>query len=195
MADPLELIGVRGPSLVRPGFYGSPDGQRREYTNSLLKKSTGPCVFCPDRINHQDIRNRFGKDGRFIVIAASSPYAHFDAQEVLDHTLIVPERHVESKHALTTSEREEVDQYEYEKGLEAERRGWCFQSYVRSRSNFSKSVPHLHYHGFVISPSIVDRFVFDLERGGVTELNFLVPTQAQISQVLTNRGALEARQT
>lgn len=160
---------------IRPGFYRSPDGSGVQYANSL--KASGEnkdCVFCPEAIAalEPSAVTSFGTAAcRFNVVLANPRYAHFDAAEVIDHKLIIPEAHIDSLRKLGHAGVQVLNDYLW--NLEEENPEAVIQSYARVRNNPSKSIDHLHIHLLRLSLNPVSRFTYDME-AGVTDLDFRV---------------------
>lgn len=186
--DTHEIEISRG-KIVRPGFYRSPDGDSGvEYARTV---ATGVldacCVFCPDSLpKRHNIIDNFGEgSAAFSVVRAKPPYAHFDGQRVLDHVLVIPKVHVESLDELDKEARTTLDEYldEMQHSVPEDR---AFQRYTRDRSNPSKSVSHLHTHGYTLSLDPVSNFEYNAITG-VTRLEFVRLTPGQVSEVIASR--------
>lgn len=194
-----ERLKITNGRIVRPGFYRNADDAGQTYTKTV---STGAldldCVFCPDSIRRRNIEviDKIGgkvlgifNSWSFFVIQAQPAYAHFDAQRVVDHKLIIPTDHIESEAEIPSRARRIRDEYIRERELSADA-GTAVQSYTRSEWNPSKSVGHLHTHLLTLSLAPLSRFSFDIDHG-VTEAEFIEPTQRQIDAVERTRRQIE----
>lgn len=186
----MSELTVRGGKLIRPGFYRAPDGSGANYAKQV-KESGDACIFCPESLDARGIEvfETVGSAAcKFYVFDAKPAYSHFDAQQVVEHRLIVPEAHIESRRELGRKALRVLDEYLYEQEAIYERRtdGLAFQSYVRSASNPSKSVGHLHTHMFGLGPNPVKKFDFDMT-GGVTTLEFGELAPEQLDELLASR--------
>lgn len=187
-----EHISITNGRLVRSGFYRAPqDASAKAYAE---KVRTGvldtSCVFCPESIerrhNDEDDKLRIideigHRAWAFYVIQAEPAYAHFDAQRVVDHKLILPHRHIERDSDLQQRALDVRNRYIHA-AEDAAGEGLAVQSYTRSDRNPSKSVGHLHTHLLTLSLAPLARFAYDIENG-VTIADFIEPTPEQIQEV------------
>lgn len=178
--------------IVRPGFYRSADGSGQEYAKAV---STGMldknCVFCPERMKSRgdDVLRRVGsKAWSFFVIHARPAYAHFDAQQVLEHRMIIPEAHIESEYDIPPEALALRDEYIHDEEIHAAP-GTAVQSYTRSANSPSKSISHLHTHLFTLSASPLAEFEYTMV-DGVKKATFIEPTAEQIDAIEQSRHHL-----
>jgi len=186
MAD----IEVRNGKLVRPGFYRAPDGSGVAYANQI-RSSGNECSFCPENFEAHDVKvlEEIGSAAfKFYVVLARPAYAHFDAQEVVGHRLLVPEAHVQRLRDLGDKALSAHDDYIFEQEELYEQRadGVALQSYTRSPTNPSKSIWHLHTHLLDLSPNPLRSSTYDSERG-VTDLQFGQLTPEQVAALVASR--------
>jgi diadenosine tetraphosphate (Ap4A) HIT family hydrolase len=97
------------------------------------------CPFCQIGDQSED-REILEENQAFWLIRADFPYAVFFGNEVVDHLLIVPKKHVEGIAGLTADERrvliEMISRYEAKEYL----------FFGRSPNDSTKSVAHQHTH-------------------------------------------------
>lgn len=179
------LTMLPGGIISRPGFYRPSNPDTSAYTMKVRRgDNEANCPFCPEAD-----KTILDEDEYFLTIRATSPYAHFDAQEVVEHNLLIPRTHVESLRQL---------------GKKALRR-WlnitlAFEAntpegtgavcYTRSPNNPSRSVRHLHTHLLTLSSAAVHSFSYDIHNGA-TDLSFIMPTDEQIAQLGQHKRALQ----
>lgn len=180
---------ISNGKIVRPGFYRGADRSGVAYAEQVRTGALdASCVFCPEGLKQKNIEivNRIGEKGLgAYVIQAKPAYAHYDAQRVIDHKLIVPDAHVVNRRDMKRELRDMIDEYIDE----AERTapdGVAIQEYTRRDKNPSKSIGHLHTHLFALSLAPLSRFSFDIDEG-VTEAEFLEPTEEDIRAVEESR--------
>ena len=180
---------ISNGKIVRPGFYRGPDGSGPAYAAQVATGTLDTdCTFCPEGLEKRGVEvvRRIGEKGLGIfVIQAHPAYAHFDAQEVIDHKLIIPDAHIDSEYDLTPMAQELRDEYIREAEASAVE-GTAVQSYTRSPHNPSKSIGHLHTHLFTLSYAPLSRFSFTIDEG-VTAAEFLRPSDEQIAVIEQSR--------
>ena len=187
----MSELTVRSGRLIRPGFYRAPDGSGANYAKQL-RESGDECIFCPESLDARgiEILETVGSAAcKFFVFNAAPAYAHYEAQKVLNHRLIVPEVHVEGRRELKgllgRAALEDLDDYIFAQE-EANDEETFFQDLTRTETNPSKSVGHLHTHLLTLSLQPVSKFKFNIHRG-VTELEFAELTPEQIDEVVRSR--------
>ena len=180
---------ISNGKIVRPGFYRGADGSGPAYAARVATGSLDTdCTFCPEGLERRGVEviEKIGKKGMGIfVIQAQPAYAHFDAQQVIDHKLIIPDAHIDNENDLTPIARDLRDTYIYE-AEESAVEGTAVQSYTRSPRNPSKSIGHLHTHLFTLSFAPLSRFAFTIDEG-VTEADFVQPSLKQIAEIERSR--------
>ena len=180
---------IRNGKIVRPGFFRDADGSGVAYASQVATGTLdAECVFCPEGLEKRGVEviEKIGKKGMGIfVIQAHPAYAHFDAQQVIDHRLIIPDAHIDNENDLTPIARDLRDTYIYE-AEESAAEGTAVQSYTRSPRNPSKSIGHLHTHLFTLSFAPLSRFAFTIDEG-VTEADFVQPSIEQIVEIEQSR--------
>jgi diadenosine tetraphosphate (Ap4A) HIT family hydrolase len=193
MAEDLRITNGR---IARSGFFrGMADPAAKQYAEKVATGAVDlDCVFCPEAIGRRraEIVDTIGAKAlglvqldHFYVIQANPAYAHFEAQRVVDHKLIIPYEHVESEHDLPWRLRRKLGQYVHRAELAAEE-GTSVQRFTRSANNPSKSVGHLHTHLLTLSLDPVKRFSYDINEG-VTDLEFVEVTPEQRDQIIDTR--------
>lgn len=175
-----EELTIQSGRIVRPGFYRAPDGSGVRYASTIATSSENDCVFCPELTQHITYR-----DDYFTVIQAQPSYAHFDAQEVITHELLIPNVHVSTLRALGARARRRIDEFigSYEDQTPENLR---FQEYTRCAGNPSKSIEHLHTHLFRLSLRPISSFSFDSQRG-VKTLTFTDLSSEEIARINQSR--------
>lgn len=146
------------------------------------------CIFCPEGIQRHSIKivRRIGEQGCGAFVMETHPsYAHFDAQRMLDHKMIVPDQHITSKRQMDPDLRDLIEEYINEVEDTAPE-GVAIQDYTRRQNNPSKSIGHLHTHLFTLSFAPLSRFAFDIDNG-VTEIEFIEPTIDEIQAIERSR--------
>ncbi len=184
-----EQTPVVNGRLVRPGFYRSPDGAGLTYAKTVASGSLDTeCIFCPEGLEARKVNvvERIGSTAfQFYIIEASPAYAHFDAQKVVGHRMLIPEAHIEEEDDIPNSAYGELREY-----IREQRRsiapGVVLQHYTRAADSPSKSIGHLHTHLLELSLDPVRRFEFDSRRG-VTALEFAELTPEQAAEVIESR--------
>lgn len=175
--------------IVRPGFYRDADGSGVAYAKQVRTGTLDTeCVFCPEGIERRGIPilRRIGEEGLgAFVIQATPPYAHFDAQRVIDHKMIIPDAHIGSRRDMDPELRDLVDEY-VDEAEDTAPPGTAIQEYTRRNKNPSKSIHHLHTHLFTLSFAPLSRFSFDIDRG-VTAADFIEPTDEDIEAIEQSR--------
>lgn len=184
-----EQISVIHGRLVRPGFYRSPDGSGVAYAKTVASGSLDTeCIFCPEGLEARNIKvvERIGSTAfQFYIIEAFPAYAHFDAQKVVGHRMLIPEAHIEDEADIPNDAYGEFRDYIREQ-RRATPPGIVLQDYTRVPENPSKSIGHLHTHLLQLSLDPVRRFEFDSSRG-VTALEFAELTPEQTAEVIESR--------
>lgn len=182
---------VQNGRIIRPGFYRNPDGSGAAYAKKVATGNLDTdCVFCPEALEARDadILEKIGSTAwRFYVIEATPAYAHFDAQRVETHHMLIPEAHIESERDIPRSALEERNEYLYAQEDDTPEH-LAFEHYTRSRNNPSKSVGHLHTHLFQLALDPVERFSFDTT-DGVIELKFAKLSDEERKQIINSRRA------
>ncbi|HMR73422.1 MAG TPA: hypothetical protein PKD68_05470, partial [Candidatus Saccharibacteria bacterium] len=171
---------IRGGRIIRPGFYRQPDGSGVNYANQIANADENTCVFCPE------LTQTITYEGEgFTVTQAAPQYAHFDAQEVASHELLIPDAHVDSLRRLGKRAVRRINEFicEYEDQTPSDQ---YFQDYTRRAANPSKSIEHVHTHLFRLSRRPVGRFAFGIHYG-VAALEFADLTTAQLDQLNRSR--------
>ena len=182
--------------IARSGFYrNKADPEAKKYAETVATGSVDlDCVFCPESIQRRGVEvvDKIGakvlglvQQDNFYVIQARPAYAHFEAQRVVDHKLIIPYEHVESENELSWRLRRQLGRYVHQAELAAVD-GTAVQSYTRSAYNPSKSIGHLHTHLLTLSPDPLVHFSYDIDEG-VTELDFADVTPEQREQIVRSR--------
>ncbi|MFZ1323992.1 MAG: HIT domain-containing protein [Candidatus Saccharimonadales bacterium] len=111
--------------------------QISRYEKHLKAKPAGACAFC---INNPDDDNYSVETKSFKILRNIFPYNTWDLQDVTDHLLIVPKKHIVSLNNLTANEA-----IEYVDLLGSyESRG--YNVYSRAPASGMKSVSHQHTH-------------------------------------------------
>ncbi len=180
-------ITVIGSRIVRPGFYRDAT-VGSEYAQSVRRQTAADCVFCPKAIEERDERilEEIGTRAcTWLVMFATPAYDHFDAQQVIEHRLIVPDVHVECERELGAKALAVRDEWIASQTPSSDANS--IQPYTRAANNPSKSQPHLHTHVFELSPNPVSRCVYDASEGGVTELEFFELTLDQRAAIAASR--------
>ena len=180
---------ISGGKLVRPGFYRGADGSGVAYAQQVRTGTLDTaCTFCPEGLERRGIEivHRIGEKGLgAYVIQAAPAYAHFDAQRVVDHRLIIPDAHIANRRDMDPELRDMIDEY-VDEVEDSAPEGVAVQEYTRRDRNPSKSIQHLHTHLLTLSLAPLSRFAFDIGKG-VTEAEFIEPTPEDIRAIEASR--------
>lgn len=180
---------IRNGKIVRPGFFRDAGGSGVAYASQVATGTLdAECVFCPEGLEKRgvEIIERLGEKGLgAFVIQASPAYAHFDAQRVVNHRLIIPDAHVSNQRDMSPVVQGLIGEYIDAAEVSAPE-GTAIQDYTRRDRNFSKSITHLHTHLFTLSVAPLSRFAFNIDEG-VTEAAFITPTDEQIAAIEQSR--------
>lgn len=128
--------------------------EEKEYKQYLKLSKGNKCVFCAiDNGSDQVIEST----KNFRVIKNIFPYSMWDAQNVTDHLMIIPNKHVGSIKNMVNAQKIEyvdlIDKYE-QKG---------YNVYARAASSKIKSVIHQHTH-LIKTHGSPKKFIFLIRR-------------------------------
>jgi diadenosine tetraphosphate (Ap4A) HIT family hydrolase len=175
---PEQDLVIQGGTIIRPGFFRHPDGSGVAYARKVANTTPDTCVFCPELT-----QTIIDTGTHFTVIKANPAYAHFDAQRVAEHNLLLPNDHVTSLHQLGQRALREINEYIQDRAAWLrDNSGLTLQDYTRRAGNPSKSVEHLHTHLFELAPEPVEEFAFNMQ-SGVTALKFCALSREQLEML------------
>lgn len=119
-----------GPATRKPKNH-------QKYARHIKNKTDASCEFCKfDTKSEQVIAAR----GTMFLVKNIFGYDIWDENDVTDHLMIVPKRHVVSLSELTDKERKTFME------LVAEYESQGYSLYARAPQNIIKSVVHQHTH-------------------------------------------------
>jgi len=103
-----------------------------------MKNNPEGCGFC--RAIEEDTDQVVRTHSSLTILRNMFPYSRWDGRGVADHLMIVPKRHITDTNSLAVQESQEL----IELMREYDMKGYSF--YIRSDTNRSKSMAHLHGH-------------------------------------------------
>lgn len=123
----------------------------RKYRKNLAGKD---CDFCDVGPHHAQF---VGETKSFKIIRNKFPYSTWDVQDVADHLMLVPKKHIDHLAALSPIEAQEymtiISQYELQ----------GYSVYARAPNSKAKSVVHQHTH-FIKTRGPIKRAWFGFQK-------------------------------